>query len=368
MSRWPLMKETITFGDRLKLAKFALTTRQFTNGPKVKQFESEWNSWLGSEHSLFVSSGSTANYLLLAAVKELYGLKNGDKVLVPSCTWMTNVAPVIQLGFKPIFCDINLYNFSFDLDNLKYQKLFPEALILDDVCESHGCTSENGVKRGANSLGATFSFYFGHHMTTVEGGIISTNNSKLYDLMKIKRSHGLARESVNFENYAKENPEIQNSFLFVTDGYNFRNHEMCAVLGSSQLKRLSRMVNVRNQNYFLYTELIKNFPNLFEQVPYIPTSSNFCFPFICKSKKIFNELITVFQNSEIEYRPVVSGNLLKQPFLKGYELSSKNKNTNIDKVHDFGVYIGNNHFVTKNDINFLHELIVELKKNLNDFE
>ena len=103
MSRWPLMKETITFGDRLKLAKFALTTRQFTNGPKVKQFESEWNSWLGSEHSLFVSSGSTANYLLLAAVKELYGLKNGDKVLVPSCTWMTNVAPVIQLGFKPIF-------------------------------------------------------------------------------------------------------------------------------------------------------------------------------------------------------------------------------------------------------------------------
>ena len=239
---------------------------------------------------------------------------------------------------------------------------------MDDVCESHGCTSENGVKRGANSLGATFSFYFGHHMTTVEGGIISTNNSKLYDLMKIKRSHGLARESVNFENYAKENPEIQNSFLFVTDGYNFRNHEMCAVLGSSQLKRLSRMVNVRNQNYFLYTELIKNFPNLFEQVPYIPTSSNFCFPFICKSKKIFNELITVFQNSEIEYRPVVSGNLLKQPFLKGYELSSKNKNTNIDKVHDFGVYIGNNHFVTKNDINFLHELIVELKKNLNDFE
>jgi len=392
MSRWPLMKETITFGDRLKLAKFSLTARQFTNGPKVRQFESEWNRWLGSEYSLFVSSGSTANYLLLAAVKELYGLKDGDKVLVPSCTWMTNVAPVIQLGFEPIFCDINLYNFSFDFDNLeyiaerhpdiklifvthllgfsaeneKYQKLFPKALILDDVCESHGCTSENDVKRGANSLGATFSFYFGHHMTTVEGGMISTNNLELYDLMKVKRSHGLARESFNFETYAKENPEIQKSFLFVTDGYNFRNHEMCAVLGLSQLKRLDGMIDIRNKNYFLFTELIKKFPNLFEQIPYFSTSSNFCFPFICKNKKIYNALVSVFQNFGVEYRPIVSGNLLKQPFLTGYVLTSKNKNNNIDKVHDLGVYIGNNHFVTKKDIDFLCELIVELDANLDD--
>jgi CDP-6-deoxy-D-xylo-4-hexulose-3-dehydrase len=386
------MKETITFGDRLKLAKFSLTARQFTNGPKVRQFESEWNRWLGSEYSLFVSSGSTANYLLLAAVKELYGLKDGDKVLVPSCTWMTNVAPVIQLGFEPIFCDINLYNFSFDFDNLeyiaerhpdiklifvthllgfsaeneKYQKLFPKALILDDVCESHGCTSENDVKRGANSLGATFSFYFGHHMTTVEGGMISTNNLELYDLMKVKRSHGLARESFNFETYAKENPEIQKSFLFVTDGYNFRNHEMCAVLGLSQLKRLDGMIDIRNKNYFLFTELIKKFPNLFEQIPYFSTSSNFCFPFICKNKKIYNALVSVFQNFGVEYRPIVSGNLLKQPFLTGYVLTSKNKNNNIDKVHDLGVYIGNNHFVTKKDIDFLCELIVELDANLDD--
>lgn len=392
MSRWPLMKETITFSDRLKLAKFALTTRQFTKGPKVREFESKWNEWLGSKHSLFVSSGSTANYLLLAAVKELYGLKNGDKVLVPACTWMTNVAPVIQLGFKPIFCDINTYNFSFDLDNLqyiaenhpdiklifvthllgfsaeneKYKKLFPEALILDDVCESHGCMSESGVKRGADSLGATFSFYFGHHMTTVEGGMISTNNSDLYDLMKLKRSHGLARESVNFDLYAKENPDIQKSFLFVTDGYNFRNHEMCAVLGLSQLKRLDKMIEIRNRNYCSYTQLLKEFPNLFEEVPYFPTSSNFCFPFICKSKKIYDAMILAFEHYGVEYRPVVSGNLLKQPFLKGYRLSSRKKQTNIDKVHNFGVYIGNNHFVTKNDMNFLFELISELEENLNE--
>jgi len=390
MIRWPLMKETITFGDRLKLAKFVLTTKQFTNGAKVKQFEQKWSEWIGSKHSLFVSSGSTANYLLLAAVKELYGLKNGDKVLVPACTWMTNVAPVIQLGFKPIFCDINLYNFSFDLDNLqyiaekhpdiklifvthllgfsaeneKYKELFPEALILDDVCESHGCTDIGGVKRGANSLGATFSFYFGHHMTTVEGGMISTNNTELYDLMKLKRSHGLARESMNFDKYAEENPNIQKSFLFVTDGYNFRNHEMCAVLGLSQLKRLSKMIEIRNRNYCSYTQILKEFSHLFEEVPYSGTSSNFCFPFICKTKEIYEEMITSFIHYGIEYRPVVSGNLLKQPFLNGYRLTSRKKQTNIDKVHNLGVYIGNNHFVSKNDMKFLFEVIQEVEESL----
>lgn len=170
--RWPLMGETITWADRLKMAKFVLTTKKFTNGEKVKQFESEWNSWLGSKHSLYVSSGSTANFLLIAAVKELYGLKSGDKVLLPACTWMTNVAPIIQLGLTPIFCDVNITDFSFDLDKAKLiaqshdiklifvthllgfsanneglKEIFPNALMLDDICESHGCTDNNGFKR-----------------------------------------------------------------------------------------------------------------------------------------------------------------------------------------------------------------------------
>jgi CDP-6-deoxy-D-xylo-4-hexulose-3-dehydrase len=117
--RWPLMGETITYMDRLKMAYFTLTAKKFTFGEKVEQFENEWSEWLGAKHSLFVSSGSTANFLLIAAVKELYGLKNGDKVLVPACTWMTNVAPIMQLGLEPVFCDINLYNFSFDLAEAK---------------------------------------------------------------------------------------------------------------------------------------------------------------------------------------------------------------------------------------------------------
>jgi CDP-6-deoxy-D-xylo-4-hexulose-3-dehydrase len=227
------MGETITFSDRLKMATFALTAKKFTNGEKVKKFESRWNDWLGSRNSIYVSSGSTANFLLVAAMKEKYGLKNGDKVLLPACTWVTNVAPIIQLGLEPIFCDINLQNFSFNIpdvkliaakhkikaifvthllgfsgENEKLREIFPDALIIDDVCESHGCLDTKGRKVGTDSLGATFSFYFGHHMSTIEGGMVSSNDDELYDLMRMKRSHGMAKESINFGYYAAKNEQI----------------------------------------------------------------------------------------------------------------------------------------------------------------
>lgn len=378
------MGETITFGDRLKMAYFALTAKKFTNGERVKQFESEWNNWLGSCHSLYVSSGSTANLLLVDSVKEFYGLKNGDKVLVPACTWVTNIAPIIQCGLQPIFCDINLNNFSFDLlkareiskeheiklifvthllgfsaANEQLQSLFPDALIIDDVCESHGCLSPYGAKRGSQSLGATFSFYFGHHMSTIEGGMVSTCNEDLYDLMKMKRSHGFARESIKFDKHAALYPDIDKQFLFMTNGYNLRNHEICAVLGSAQLKRLDSMIAIRKRNYFDFINLLNDYPNLFYSMKLLYGQSSFCFPFICKSPKIMQYMKESFVANGIEYRPVVSGNLLKQPFLKGYTIEGKGP-FNVDIVHDQGVYIGNSHFVTKEDMKFLGKVVGDI--------
>lgn len=378
------MGETITFQDRLKMAYFTLTTKKFTNGEKVKQFESEWNNWLGSQYSLYVSSGSTANLLLVDSVKELYGLKDGDKVLVPACTWVTNIAPIIQCGLQPIFCDINLQNFSFDLTRAKdiakehdiklifvthllgfsgqnelLSKIFPGALIIDDVCESHGCTDVLGVKRGAHSLGATFSFYFGHHMSTIEGGMVSTYSKDLYDLMRMKRSHGFARESANFQDYAAAHPDIDKQFLFMTNGYNLRNHEICAVLGSSQLKRLDKMVSIRKRNYRKFTSLIDRYDSIFYNIEYDSTNSSFCFPFICRNPKIMAYLKESFTKNGIEYRPVVSGNLLRQPFLKGYSIEGKGPH-NVDIVHNQGVYIGNNHFVTEDDMEFLDDVVGEI--------
>lgn len=383
-SYWPLMKESITISDRLKMAYFTLTTKKFTNGEKVKSFEEEWNSWLGSKHSLFVSSGSTANFLLVAAVKEYYGLKNGDKVLLPACTWVTNVAPIIQLGLQPIFCDINLYNFSFDTEhaksiakihdiklifithllglpaeNIVLQQIFPNAILIDDVCESHGCLSENGAKVGKNSIGATFSFYFGHHMSTIEGGMVSTNNSDLYDLMRMKRSHGFARESANFKMYSSMYSDIDPQFLFITDGYNFRNHETPAVLGSSQLKRLNKSIATRKENYKNFINILQKYNNIFYSMRYDENNSSFCFPFICKSKDIYNKLKNCFIDNNIEYRPIVSGNLLRHPFLSNFNLEPNSFN-NIELVHSNGLYIGNNQFVTKNNLNKLNEIIKNL--------
>jgi len=383
--RWPLMGETITFTDRLKMAHFALTAKKFTFGEKVEQFENEWSKWLGAKHSLYVSSGSTANFLLVAAVKELYGLKNGDKVLLPACTWMTNVAPIMQLGLEPVFCDVNLYNFSFDLnearrlaeihdikmvfithllgfsaDNESLKNIFPRALFLDDVCESHGCTDLLGNKRGADSLGASFSFYFGHHMSTVEGGMVSTNNTDLYDLMLMKRSHGMARASTRFDDYAKAYPDIDKKFLFVTDGYNFRNHEICAVLGLSQLKRLNKMIEIRKRNHELFTQIIDSCPTLFYNIKNPATNSSFCLPFICKSPEIMKAMKEVFDKHGIEYRPVVAGNLLTQPFLKDYKIDTKRTVTNADIINNQGVYVGNNHFVTKKDMVYLNQVVGEI--------
>lgn len=387
--KWQLMEDAISFSDRLKLAKFALTAERFTNGEKVRELEYEWNNWLGSENTLFVSSGSTANFLLIAALKEYLKLKDGDKVLVPACTWMTNVAPIMQLGLTPIFCDINTADFSFNYDNLDYiskqhpdiklifvthllgftsisrisgilYDLFPKAHIIDDVCESHGCKDTNGNKIGFNSLGATFSTYFGHHLTSIEGGFVSTHDKKLYDLMKMKRSHGMARESLNFDYYANKHPNVDKSFLFITDGYNFRNTEIGAVLGLSQLKKLDKSINIRNKNFKRFCLIMDKYNKLFYPVNYTDTCSNFCLPFVARSKNTKSTLQEKFQENGIEYRPIVSGNLLKQPFLKGYKICTDKKTTNADLIHNNGLYIGNSQFVDNKHLDKLENILESL--------
>lgn len=385
--RWPLMKNAITWADKYQMIKFLLTSDRLTNGPRVREFEAQWAEWVGSKHALMVSSGSTANTLLLAAVKEKYGLKDGDKVLVPACTWVTNVSPVFQLGFTPVFCDVNLYNYSFDLkhmeeisrkhpdikaifvthllgfsaENEKYAQIFPKAIILDDVCESHGTQAPNGSRRGANSVAASFSFYFGHHMTTIEGGMVNTNDTELYELMRMKRSHGLARESGNLKKYADQYPDIHSQFLFMTDGYNFRSSDFNAVLGMSQLKRLDSMILQRRKNFSDFIGIMEAHKDKFYPVNYQRESSNFAFPFICRDSELTKKMKAVFDANGVEHRPIVGGNLLRQPFLKGYEFGTTKDSYNVDLLNDNGVYIGNSHFVTSRDMDWLAKTLGEIR-------
>jgi len=387
---WPLMEETITLKDRIKMATFLLTSSRLTNGPKVREFEKKWSEWLGVDYSLYVSSGSTANFLLIAAIKELCNLKDGDKVLVPATTWVTNVGPVIQNGLQPIFCDINLDNFSFDIEELKYvatqhpdikvvfithliglssdvesiEDIFPNALILEDVCESHGVEDGMENKRGTLSAGSTFSFYFGHHITTVEGGMVCTNNPDLYDLMRMKRSHGMARESdFNKDKYVKENSDIDPAFLFMTDGYNFRNHEICAVLGLSQLKKIDNNIDIRRKNYRQFYNSIL-FHNGIKTPQYQLGNSSFSFPIIPFDENIVPKLKDTFKKNQIEYRPIISGNLLRHPAFKKYQLCTQKEKSNVEILHKNGLYVGNSQFVDRNKVNRLIEILNEVVPNV----
>ncbi|MFZ9376599.1 MAG: DegT/DnrJ/EryC1/StrS family aminotransferase, partial [Candidatus Fonsibacter ubiquis] len=312
--------------------------------------------------------------------------KSGDKVIVPACTWVTNINPVFQLGFQPVFCDVNYNTFTYCEDNLKfiaqkhhdikmvftthlmgfpspvhkYKEIFPNALFIDDVCESHGCLNSDGTKVGSNSLGATFSFYFGHHMSTIEGGMISTNDHRIYDMMRLKRSHGLARESDNKEVYYETYSNLDNQFLFVTDGYNFRNHELCAVLGMSQLKRLDWMIEKRNKNYKQFVKILSNHCNKIH-VPVVPEGiSSFCFPLIFRNSKYVAEFKKLCNVYGVEYRPIIGGNLLKQPYLNQYRITTNKENLGIDVIHENGVYLGNNQFVGFEELHILEEILKKI--------
>ena len=373
---WPLMQTAITDADKKAMIDFIQSSDRYTCGNMVKQFEDAWSEWLGCKYSLYVTSGSTANLLLMAAVKELYDIPNGSKVLVPACTWVTNVAPVFQVGLEPVFCDVDLERYSFDIDSLpnedikivfvthllglnapleKLKERYPNAIFLEDICESHGVKGPDGKKRGSSGTGSTFSFYYGHHMTTIEGGIISTDNELLYELMKIKRSHGMARllSPKYYEEAINKHPKIDPSFLFLTDGYNFRNTELNAVLGIEQLKRLDENIETRRDNFRCFMEHLD--PELF-YIPFDdPGNSSFAFPFICKKPEDMPKLKAIFAELGVEYRPIVSGNLLLHPFLEKWKDSVDVPNANL--LNDNGVYIGNNHFVTKDMIVKVFETI-----------
>ena len=373
---WPLMQTAITDTDKKAMIDFIQSSDRYTCGNMVKQFEDAWSEWLGCKYSLYVTSGSTANLLLMAAVKELYDIPNGSKVLVPVCTWVTNVAPVFQVGLEPVFCDVDLERYSFDINSLpdedikivfvthllglnapleKLKERYPNAIFLEDICESHGVKGPDGKKRGSSGTGSTFSFYYGHHMTTIEGGIISTDNELLYELMKIKRSHGMARllSPKYYEEAINKHPKIDPSFLFLTDGYNFRNTELNAVLGIEQLKRLDGNIETRRDNFKCFMEHLD--PELF-YIPFDdPGNSSFAFPFICKKPEDMPKLKAIFAELGVEYRPIVSGNLLLHPFLEKWKDSVDVPNANL--LNDNGVYIGNNHFVTKDMIVKVFETI-----------
>ncbi len=381
---WKLQENILEQNDKDKLCEFINSTDRFTQFEKVKQFEKEWSSWQGCKYSVFVNSGSSADLVMLDGIKEYYGFPDESEVIVPAVTWTTNITSVIQSKLRPVFVDINLNDLSFnydaiekavtsktkiilvthliglpaDLGRIRYIAEKHNLIVLEDCCESHGAIYE-GKKIGTHGLASTFSFYWGHHMTTIEGGMLCTDIEELNDLFVLKRSHGLARELDPSKHhvYKMKHPDIDFNFLFLTHGYNFRNTEFHATIGIEQLKHLDRYIEIRNANYEEFAKIISPIGNRI----YICNSkgiSSFCLPFIFKDKKDKDLLQAKFRDEKIESRPVISGNLLRQPCFRGYGNYSDFPNAEI--LHQQGFYIGNNQFVDGERLDALNRILKEV--------
>ena len=341
-----------------------------THGPNVRAFEEEWSKWLGVKYSVFVNSGASANLLTMAILKIKY--PEGGEVIVPPLTWISDIASVIQNGFTPIFVDIDPYTLGMkDEDvlskiNSKTRAVFIthvqgfDALtdkliaelkkrsipLIEDVCESHGA-KHNNDKAGSIGWISNFSFYYAHHMSTIEGGMICTNDELVYQQVRMLRSHGMVRESNDQafrEKYINENPELNPDFIFAFPAYNTRNTEIGGILGRSQLKRLDKMIEIRNDNLNTFLNTIN--ANKYRTDFKLEGCSNYAFNLILQKPDVdfVKILMSKMKENGIEFRrgSAGGGNQIRQPYLKSIVPDNHHLNfPNVEHVHFYGFYIGN---------------------------
>jgi CDP-4-dehydro-6-deoxyglucose reductase, E1 len=384
----PLMDDNITREDVNSVIDFLSQDKipKLTNGPKVVEFEKQWSEWAGVKHSLFVNSGASANELTMLAFKYIYG---GGDIIVPPLTWISDISSVLFAGFKPVFVDINFDNLSFDLNKLK-EAITPNTraiflthvlgingltdellkickekniLLIEDVCESHGTTFK-GKKVGSFGFASNFSFYFAHHMSTIEGGMICTNDDKFYQVCRALRSHGMMREMTD-DNMKQEiieaNPDLNPDFIFVGPAHNFRSTELNAVIGLNQLPRLddNNKKRVANFNYF-----ISNL-NAEKYITELKTAGqcNYAFIVIMRddSFAVRDKIEATLKEKGIEFRRGLSGggNQMRQPFMKQFNYNLDNY-PNIEHVHNFSWYIGNYPSLPQEKIDYLLEVLNNL--------
>jgi len=367
----PLMHNNFSNSDMNAVRKLIKNKNLIlTQSKKVLEFEKKWSKWLGVKHSVFVNSGSSANFISMLILKSLSTKKR--EIIVPTLTWVSDINSVIMSGFRPVFVDIDPRTLSMDQDQV-LKKINKNTLaifvthvqgfnglsdkllkkiknknifLIEDVCESHGATFR-GKKLGTYGLISNFSFYYAHHMSTIEGGMICTNNKKIYEQARIFRSHGMARESKNPQfqkQMIKKYPKLSPQFIFLHPTFNFRNNEIGAVIGINQLKRLNKNNHVRTKNLKLFLSLLD--PNKYRTDYNTTGSSNYAFPVIFKNKNFkFRERFELtLKKYNIEFRRgnAGGGNQLRQPYLKPY-LGKINfrKFPEVEHVHFFGYYIGN---------------------------
>jgi CDP-6-deoxy-D-xylo-4-hexulose-3-dehydrase len=377
MSEITLAKDTINREDIDKLIEWLKTYPRLTKGPLTLQLEEKWSTWLGRNYSLFCNSGSSANLLMLAALLEGEYIRTNDKIVVPALSWATDLAPVMQLGLEPVLCDINLKNLSVDLEHLEniFETESPAALLLvsvlglvpdmdsivrlcnkynvillEDVCESMGSTY-NGKKLGTFGLMCSFSTYFGHHISTIEGGFVSTDDADLMDILCSIRSHGWDRDMdpITQKKLRKEwdVDEFNSFYTFYFAGFNLRSTDLQAFIGLGQIDKLDYICEERNKNYLTYLSLLDN-PYWTPEVPQGTFVSNFAFPVIHPNRA---SIAATLQENNIETRPLICGSLGTQPYyVKKY---GKKNLPNASVVDKYGFYLPNHALLTTEEVSLV---------------
>ena len=375
----PLMHNNLTASDRKAAIKLLKTKNIIlTQSKNVKKFEQTWSKWLGVKYSVFVNSGSSANLLTISILRILY---KKNEIIVPTLAWVSDINSVIQNNFKPVFVDINPKNLCMNEDeiikkiNKKTLAVFlthvqgfnglsdrlltflkrKKILLIEDVCESHGATFKN-KKLGTFGLISNFSFYYAHHMSTIEGGMICTNNRRIYELARMLRSHGMTRESNNYsfeKKMIKKYSNLSPKFIFLYPAYNFRNNEIGATIGLNQLKSLDKNNAKRKKNLSLFLSLIDK--SIYRTDFNLKGSCNYAFPLILNKPdfKLRKILENTLIKKGIEFRRgnAGGGNQLRQPYLKPYLKNINLENfKEVDHIHFFGYYIGNYPSLTNDKI------------------
>ena len=342
---------------------------RLTQGDNVLEFEKAWSEWLGVRYSVFVNSGSSANLISLAVLRELNGI---GEVIVPPLTWVSDIVAVLKNGFTPVFVDINPRTLAMDTskvidninestravflthaqgfngltDELCYSLSTSSIPLIEDVCESHG-GEFRGKKLGTFGLMSNFSFYFAHHMSTIEGGMVCSNDEKIYQMLRMFRSHGLVRESSD-ASYRREmavkNPELNPEFIFAYQGYNVRNTEIGAVIGRSQINRLDQNNIKRKENFRIFLGHLDE--SRFRTDYEIEGSCNYAFNIVLKTPdcSLRDRIESAMAEEGIEYRrgSAGGGNQMRQPYLKGIvQEHTWLEFPEVEHVHHFGWYVGN---------------------------
>jgi len=373
-----LVHNTIPNEEIDQLIEWLKTYPKLTKGELTIEFEKQWSAWLGRKYSVFVNSGSSANYLLLAALKQQGILKDKCNVIVPALSWATTVAPVMQLGMTPVLCDVDMETLGLNTDHLqqlmdsydigaimlvhvlgfpcdmdKIRSICKDIPIIEDSCETVGSKYKT-AKAGTFGIASTFSTYFGHHFSTIEGGLISTDDENLYHTLLCMRSHGWARDlpdskrkELEIRYYANEINEFEALYTFYEPGYNFRSTDLQAFLGINQLKTLNENNKIRYQNLLHYNELLENpnykiHPNKFGFV------SNFAYPIIFRCTEQRTEAYQKLKENNIDSRPLVAGNMGVQPFfVKRFGAVYP---TYATTIHKCGMYVPNNPYMTRETV------------------